>query len=410
MTAAPPSALLPQLLRLPHALGLAISAFLMGFGLSVAAPFMALFGVNEVHLTPLQLGIFLSSNAVCSVLISIRLARWSDRRPNRKPVLLLAFASAALAYALLSVVRSFPLLLLVGAVLIGTGAAAFPQLFAFARAQVMAGQPSGTPADLPERAMTVLRSVFSLSWVVGPGLGALLLAHWGFGGMFRVTAACFALAIVPLLKMPAVSPRPAAASQLRAAQGRAALPSPAPARTPIHWVALAFVLYGMSMSMGMTMFPLFITRVLGGTEGQAGFLVGLCALLEIPVMLALAVSRRQPPKATLIRGALLLFAVHFVLISFAGGLPLLVVSQALRAAVVAVMAGLGMAYFQDLMPGRFATATTLFANTSNIGGMLAGVVSGACAQAFGYQAVYLLCAALTFAGWAVMQWVARTGR
>ncbi|MFC4425524.1 sugar efflux transporter [Deinococcus navajonensis] len=407
MSAAPSSALLRQLLRLPHALGLATSAFLMGFGLSVAAPFMALFGVNEVHLTPLQLGIFLTSNAVCSVLISTRLARWSDRRPDRKPIMLLAFTSAALAYALLSVVRSFPLLLLVGGALIGTGAAAFPQLFAFARAQVLGGLPGGAPTDLPERAMTVLRSVFSLSWVVGPGLGAVLLARWGFAGMFLVTASCFALGMLPLLRMPAAAPRPAAAAE---GQRHAGQPVATPTRSPVKWVALAFVLYGMSLSMGMTMFPLFITRVLGGSEGQAGFLVGLCALLEIPVMLTLAVARRLPSKATLVRAALLLFAVHFAMIYFSGGMPLLVASQALRAAVVAVMAGLGMAYFQDLMPGRFGAATTLFANTSNIGGMLAGVVSGACAQAFGYQAVYLLCAALTFGGWAVMQWMTRTGR
>ncbi|MFC4636801.1 sugar efflux transporter [Deinococcus hohokamensis] len=416
MTAAPTTALLPQLLRLPHALGLATSAFLMGFGLSVAAPFMALFGVNEVHLTPLQLGIFLTSNAVCSVLISTRLARWSDRRPDRKPIMLLAFASAAVAYALLSVVRSFPLLLLVGGVFIGTGAAAFPQLFAFARAQVMGGQKAGAPTDLPERAMTVLRSVFSLSWVVGPGLGAFLLARWGFTVMFLVTAACFALGLLPLLRMPAAVPRPTSALPVAAretAKPDSAAPvpaAPASRRSPVKWVALAFVLYGMSMSMGMTMFPLFITRVLHGTEGQAGFLVGLCALLEIPVMLALAMSRRLPSKAVLIRGALMLFALHFALIYFSGGMPLLVASQFLRAAVVAVMAGLGMAYFQDLMPGRFGAATTLFANTSNVGGMLAGVVSGACAQAFGYQAVYLLCAALTFGAWTVMQWLARTGR
>lgn len=403
MTASAPLPL-NHLLRLPHAAGLALAAFLMGFGMSVAAPFMALYGINEVHLTPLQLGIFLTSNAVCSVLISTALARWSDRLPDRKPVMLVAFAAAAIAYALLSVVRSYPLLLLVGGVFIGTGAAAFPQLFAFARVQF-----ASAPGDLADRALTVLRSVFSLSWVVGPGLGAVLLSTVGFEGTFLVTAACFGLGMLPLLRMPGGAPQ--------ASRPRQSAPEPVVEVTatgrplrPVMWVAFAFVLYGMSMSMGMTMFPLFITEVLRGTEGQAGFLVGLCALLEIPVMLALALSRRLPRVEWLVKLALLLFAVHFALIYLAGGMPLLVVTQVVRAAVVAVMAGLGMAYFQELMPGRFAAATTLFANTSNVGGMLAGIVSGACAQAFGYRSVYLLCAALTFAGWAVMRIVTRRTR
>ena len=47
--------------------------------------------------------------------------------------------------------------------------------------------------------MTVLRSVFSLAWVVGPGLGAAVLSRWGFQGIFLATAACFVLAALPLL-------------------------------------------------------------------------------------------------------------------------------------------------------------------------------------------------------------------
>jgi SET family sugar efflux transporter-like MFS transporter len=59
------------------------------------------------------------------------------------------------------------------------------------------------------------------------------------------------------------------------------------------------------------------------------------------------------------------------------------------------------------MPGRFSVATTLFANTNNVGAMLSGVVSGACAQLFGYRSVYLLCAALTLTGWIIMQLTVR---
>lgn len=390
-----PSGGLAAVWRLPHAARLALAVLLLGFALSLASPYMALFGVNRAHMTPLQLGIFLSVNAISSVLISTRLARWSDRLPDRKPLVLLTLGAAALGYGLLSVLRGYPALLVTGAVLLGTGAAAFPQLFSFARAQF-----AGTGGSLPDRAVTLLRSVFSLAWVVGPGLGAWALAELDFGGLFLLAASGFALAGLLVWRVP-----PAPAEPLPTPP-RAQAGEKRPQR-PLAWVAFAFVLYGMSMSMGMTMFPLLITKVLHGTDAQVGFLVGLCALLEIPVMLAFVVVRRLPATERLVKYALALFVLHFALLYLAAGMPLLTVTQGVRAVVIAVMAGLGMAYFQELMPGRLAAATTLFANTTNLGAMLAGIVSGACAQLFGYRAVFLLCGLLTLGAWLVMAVVTR---
>ena len=370
---------------------------MLGFGLSLAMPYLSLFGVKAVGMTPLQLGVFLTLNAISAVLLSTRLARWSDRWTRRKPLVLMSMAAGVVAYVLLSQLRSFPAVIATGLVFMGMAAAAFPQVFAFARVRLTAA-----PDDLAERAVTVLRSVFSLSWVVGPGLGAVVLSRWGFQGVFLATAACFVLAALPLLSVPEkerVNPTQTATAK--------PAPPPHPAGKMIWWVAAAFVLYGMSMSMGMTMFPLFITDTLNGSEGQVGFLVGLCALLEIPVMLALVMLRGLPSTEKLVKSAFLLFAVHFALVYLANGMPLLVTTQAIRAAVLAVTAGLGMLYFQELMPGRFAAATTMFANTSAVGGMLAGIVSGAAAQWFGYRAVFLLCAALTFGGWVVMQFIVK---
>lgn len=398
-TSNPPSVSLADVWRLPHVLGLAVSVLFLGLATSLAFPYMALFGVNRVHMTPLELGIFLTVNAVSGVLVSTRLARLSDRLPDRKPLVLLTLTAATLGYGLLSVTRSYPALLLVGAVFLGTGAAAFPQLFAFARAQV-----AGAPGPPPDRTITVLRSVFALAWVVGPGVGALVLTRLDFRGLFLLTAGCFVLAILPVLRMPRAGSGEGSAAP--PPTGPQAPDQPAP-RPPLFRPALAFVLYGMSMSMGMSMFPLFITKVLHGTDGQVGFLVGLCALLEIPFMLAFAVARRLPPLGRMVKYALALFALHFALVYLSQGMGLLVVTQAVRAAVLAVTAGLGMAYFQELMPGRIGAATTLFSNTTNVGAMLAGIVSGACAQVFGYRAVFLLCGLLTLAAWLVMQSFAR---
>ncbi|UBV43812.1 sugar efflux transporter [Deinococcus taeanensis] len=380
------------MLRLPHAAGLALCVFLLGFGLSLAMPYMALYAVNRAGMSPLQLGVFLSTNAISAVIVATLLARWSDRLPNRKPIVLVTMTAGAAAYTLISVTPHFPGLLVIGALLLSLGSAAFPQVFSFARASLQ-----DLPSDLADRAMTVLRAVFSLSWVVGPGLGAVILGGGHYHAVFLSAAACFVLAAVPLLRVPGRRPQ--------ATRGVTPDLPDTPRRTArraIALAALAFVLYGMSLQMGMSMFPLFITETLRGTSGEVGFLVGLCALLEIPVMLILVTWRRLPGVPVLMAAAMGLFVAHFVLIALAHTLPLLIAAQVIRAVVLAISAGLGMTYFQTLMPGRFSAATTLFANTSSLGGMLSGVTSGAVAQALGYRSVFLVCAALTFTAFVVM--------
>jgi MFS transporter, SET family, sugar efflux transporter len=419
--------MLPALARLPAFLPFALSVFCLGFGASITMPFMALFGVNYVGMTPLRLGLFLSLTAISGVIISTRLARLSDRLPSRLPLVLTCLGAgilSALAYSALPG-RAYLGALLIGALLQGTSAAAFPQLFALARQGL-----SAAPGDLPERALTVLRSVFSLAWVVGPGLGALALSAWGFQGAFRLAASCWLLATLPLLAgslrvgplrvgrsrrghfWTAGGPErvqsqgaPPEAPHLPVAQVLPT-PPPRPARA-LPWVVAAFVFYGMSMIMGMNFLPLLVTKTLGGGSGQVGFLVSFCALLEIPIMLSLVMLRRLPGLATLIKLALALFVVQFALTALAQSLLPLVFAQVLRAAGIAVMAGLGMTYFQQLMPGRFTAATTLFANTSSVGGVLSGVVSGAWAQAFGYRSVFVLCGVLALIAWSVMEFVGR---
>ncbi|UTA50803.1 hypothetical protein MSS93_14375 [Deinococcus radiodurans] len=155
---------LPQIARLPHALGLTLAVLLLGLATSLAGPFMSLFAVQQVGMTPLQLGLFLTFNALSAVLVSTRLGRWADRRSDRKPLVLLTLAAGVLAYLALSGVRSVYGVMATGVLLLAVSSAAFPQVFAFARSGF-----AQAPGDLPEKAVTVLRAVFSFAWVVGPG-------------------------------------------------------------------------------------------------------------------------------------------------------------------------------------------------------------------------------------------------
>ena len=63
------------------------------------------------------------------------------------------------------------------------------------------------------------------------------------------------------------------------------------------------------------------------------------------------------------------------LILFHGRAALLAL-QLFNAIFIGIIAGIGMLWFQDLMPGRAGAATTLFTNSISTGVILAGVMQG----------------------------------
>ena len=59
--------------------------------------------------------------------------------------------------------------------------------------------------------------------------------------------------------------------------------------------------------------------------------------------------------------------------------------------------GLGISYFQDLLPTRLGRATTMFTNTHRLSAMLAGLIFGI-VQVTGYRYSYLFGVGLCLAG------------
>ncbi len=55
---------------------------------------------------------------------------------------------------------------------------------------------------------------------------------------------------------------------------------------------------------------------------------------------------------------------------------------------IGILGGIGMLYFQDLMPGQAGSATTLYTNTSRVGWIIAGSVAGIVAEIWNYHAVF----------------------
>lgn len=349
-------------------------------GLSVAlvTPFLALFLDTEVRAGPVETTVFLVAAPLSGVAAAWAIGRVSDRWPIRRPLLIVASVAGVLGTGLAAVVRDYRLLLVVAVTAFAVAGSLFPQTFAFARQVLDRGDPKRAALGL-----SVLRTVFSLAYVAGPPLAAVLLAAGGFRYVYAGAAVMYAVAaLVALLLLPDV-PAPAAASTDVGGGG------PLVARRTIYLTIMGFVLLQTPLVLGGQALPLYISEDLGGTVTDAGLLFGLCAALEIPIMLGLGVlSTRMPVRVLILLGAVAGVGYQTIA-TFAGAVWVIAVGQVVNALFIAAISALGIPYVQDLMPNRPGRATTMFTNTFPLAAMLAGPLYGL-AQGNGFRLAYAI--------------------
>ena len=405
-------------------LPLAVAFLAAGLSTALVGPFLSLFLTTSVHAGPVQITVFLVVSPLAGVVASTLLGRLSDRYPIRRKLLIGAAIAGLVGSALTAVLRDYWLLLIVSVLLTSLAGAMFPQTLAYAR-QVLT-------RDDPDRAAmgtSALRTVFSAAFVAGPPLAAVLLRLGDFRYLYGVAAATYAIAALVAifwldeLATPAISPAvpavPATPVDVASAMpviaavspdGLSGDPSndptndvdqPAEARWVLLVTAVAFTALQCPMTLGTQALPMFLSADLGGGTSDAGLLLGLCAALEIPLMLGLGALTTRIPVRTLVLVGAACGVTYFGVATLATGVWMLGVTQVVNAIFIASVSGLGISYLQDMLPGHPGRATTLFTNSFPLGAMLAGPLYGV-AQQVGFRAAYGMSAALCLIGLVVL--------
>lgn len=352
-----------------------VSAFLlMSVGYSLAGPFVSLFLIKEVAAGPVAVGAFLLVSALVSMVVSTVVGRFSDSRAIRRTLLVATGTAGALAWGLFAVVREYWLLLAVAVSLYAIASSQMPQMLAYARQLLERSGSAKAPL-----AMSGLRMTMSIAWVGGPPLGALLIVGGGFTALFAASAAVYLLVVgVTLAWLPELGPAAEPSHEVRRQPGL---------RQEVVLAALAFVLLQCATSVGVAAMPLFVTENLRGTTGDAGLVLGLCAALEIPLMLGFgALAVRFNHRVLVLAGGAVALAYYGIMLA-ADATWQVMAAQVLHAVVISAVMGVGISYFQDLAPDRPGYASTLYTNTNKTSAMLAGPLLGV-AQHFGYRTAY----------------------
>lgn len=391
-----PAARAPTWHTAPLAGGIAI------FGLTAAAAntTLSLFLADAIRAAPFLIGLFFTARAASGIVVGLSTGWISDRMRDRRVILGVTGLSGAIGSLCLALSRDYTLALVASVTFASVGGASFGQLFAYANEFATARGQDVTSFT------SLMRSVFSAVYVFGPPLGLSIMARYGFRPLYLGAAGLWlALAAIGRWSLrraaPAGSPaapgdsraarrvRPERGAAWRAIRGGSSLP----ART---WLLLGVVLaLGTVNQMYSIDISLHVTKDLGQGPQLVGWMLGLAAALEIPVMITAGRLARRIGRGRIVGMSAILATAFFCLLPLATSPAALLALAVPQGIWQGVALSIPMVMVQDEAPGGVGTSTALYNAAFGTSAMVAGAITGVTASAVGYGDVFWVCAALS---------------
>ncbi|MEL4015844.1 sugar efflux transporter [Dryocola clanedunensis] len=360
-----------------------VVAFMMGIAGALQAPTLSLFLSREVEVRPFWVGLFYTVNAIAGILVSLLLAKRSDSRGDRRKLIMVCCVMAVANCVLFAFNRHYLTLITLGVMFASIANTAMPQIFALAR------EYADSSAREVVMFSSVMRAQLSLAWVIGPPLSFMLALNYGFTTMFLIAAGIFVVSLaIIFFALPSVArieqPADVALTEVSGWKDK-----------NVRLLFIASMLMWTCNTMYIIDMPLWVSSDLGLPESLAGLLMGTAAGLEIPAMILAGYYVKRFGKRRMMVIAVAAGVLFYVGLIMFHSRTALILLQLFNAVFIGIVAGIGMLWFQDLMPGRPGSATTLFTNSISTGVILAGVLQGALTESYGHYSVYWLIAGLS---------------
>lgn len=363
-----------------------VNMMLIGMGIAITVPFFVLFATNQLGMTTNQFGLLLALASITQFTMNSIVARFSDTHAiNRKVIIIVGLFMGAISFTLPFFVHSVVLFIILYAIFQGLFAPAMPQLYASARESIN----QSTSSSRAVFANSVLRSMFSFGFLFGPLVGNILNQSWGYSGLFGGTVAIILTTLLlQVFFFKDIKAKKPVRDSIMTEQD-------APSMLKHRYLIvpfIAFVLLHIGQWMYTLNMPLFVTQYLHEEEKYVGHLASLCAGLEVPFMIILGMVASKVETRTLLAIAAVCGSLFFGSIGIFESIHIMLVGQVLLAAFLAVLLGIGISYFQDVLPQYPGYASTLFANAMVIGQLLGNLLGGAMSQWVGLGNVFYVSA------------------
>jgi len=339
-----------------------------------------------LHASPLAIGLVVSLLTFVPMLLSIHMGRWTDRLGFGRPAAL-GLIALALGSVVAGVLSQSMLALCVSSVLVGSG-------YNLAHVAINNAVGQRAPAQRLTQSFSILALGFSLSGVVGPLVGGVIIDHLGHATAFlaMLVFACVSLGLLwPLLR--GSSGRHPAAD--RAAPGSVfSLLQHAPLRSVL-------IVSG-ALSMGWDIF-LFVAPLHGARAGLSatatGTLMGAFGVGSFAIRLFLPALLRLTTQWRILSWALFFAAICYAIFPLATTLPLMLAG----AFALGMSVGCGNPMAMSLLhvtapPSRAGEAVGVRTSMVNASQTFFPLVFGALGSAVGLGVVFWAAAAALASG------------
>ncbi|MFL6076077.1 MAG: MFS transporter [Mycobacteriales bacterium] len=355
---------------------------------------VALFARDQVGATDTGVTLYFVAVAFAGMVALPTIGWLSDRAGARRVLVPASLGWLAIGCWVLSGVRSYKAMLVVGLVFFCVLSVPAAQLLAYARDLATR---AGDNASL--EMVTRVRIVFSIGSFAGFAIGGIGLAAFGARGVFRITGVACAICLVLALKVlrplgpaPVRAQDPAEAGEVETVEAA----EPGAARLLIG-LAGAMVLYSSGRMMVLSQLPILMHASLHAPAALVGIALAVPPLCELALMPAMA-------RAAVRWGRGRIFLVGAVAsVAYYGGLVVvarvweLFALQVVYAVFGAATVMVGIDLAQRLMAGRPGTATSVYLNHENVAVVSGSLIAAGAVATLGHRAGFAVPAVLCLA-------------
>jgi len=395
-----------RIVRTRYGVPLGLCILAQGILMAVIVPLLPILISSRIGMDKTEVTTFFLINILVGIVVTLATGYLSDGAVARYKLVLVSGILGCLGAVGIAAATQPVHAYLAGAVSVSVGVL-FPQLFAVARAGVMADWER----DDQVMGITALRTLFSLGFVLGTGLASWLAQAVDIRAVFYMAAGA-SLALTAYAALTLYRIEGAIGEQI-------ARPSPKTGSEPSDTQRAVLPLYALVV-------PLLALTVLQGAESTrrvflplvmfdlfndasvAPLMFGITAAVELVTMgmMGYLASKIGEKKAIAIGS--LTGAVYFLILSFAQSLPILYLANVLFAVFVAALLGVAMAYVQGLLSHRAGMGGSLYVVTLNFGSLV-GILSPLLVTGYA-QTIFVIPAVLCVAGAALLMAGDRTAQ
>jgi MFS transporter, SET family, sugar efflux transporter len=362
--------------------GATIALFLSGLGISAAAPQIALFLVNDLHVSLTTAGLYYLTNITAPVAGYLIGAR-SDRTGRRLGLFRLCALAGSLGWTGIAFADRAWMPFVISAVVLAFAGGAGSQLFAAIHDDLQA-----THSPVGDGIVSIVRMALTAGWIIGPVLGSLLAAAISPRAMLAATAICLLAQLIPMGFIRTTQPVTDATPVTEAKSEHVVRRRGLRVMLPLLAFTGLYVLVYAGEPIKYGYLPIYMHDQLHLPTVITGAVIGIQPLIELMLMpVAVVVARRIGMMRLMILGAAFGVGANlcFALIGTAAGM---FAGQVFMGGVWGIFAGLGIIVAQRLLPEAVATASAIFMSSTAIASALGGLTGGLGVAALGLPHVF----------------------